>query len=149
LNKSFLPRFKEIWRYFCIKIMTQITLVVMLKLRWVYSNKDILFMIVVQQVIYDVCYFFLYKMWIHLSKPWCGESYVISSVVVGRRPKAAMKHILIGLGVSWCRICIVSDIDIYDYIELCHFLKLLSVSMSICVRVDVNMCPCLCFIATI
>lgn len=41
-------------------------------------------------------------------------------------------HILLGLGVSRCRICIVSDTKTYDYIDLCHFLKLLSVSTSPC-----------------
>ena len=37
---------------------------------------------------------------------------------------------LLGLGVSLCRARVGVRHDTYDYTKLCHFLKLLSVSMS-------------------
>jgi hypothetical protein len=49
---------------------------------------------------------------------------------------------LLRLGIFGVRHMLVSDTDIYDYIKLCHFFKLLSVSTykcMCCVR-----CPCLC-----
>lgn len=43
-------------------------------------------------------------------------------------------HILLGLGMYRCWICIVSDTDINDYIELCYFFKLLLVLTCACLR---------------
>jgi hypothetical protein len=42
---------------------------------------------------------------------------------------------LLGLGISWCRTCVVSNTDTtptHNYTELCDFLKLLALSVYQC-----------------
>jgi len=52
---------------------------------------------------------------------------------------------LLGLGVSRCRTCVVSDTDTCNYTELCNFFKLLAVSACQC-PVSVSVLHSMCLI---